>query len=74
LQHRRCRRRRAEGCRNRRHQDSRHPLRRRSFHLWQWNLRSGKSTGEAEIDLLKYPVRVSGKDVEVDFSQILDYD
>ena len=45
-----------------------------SFHLWQWNLRTGKSTGEAEIDLLKYPVRVIGKDVEIDFSRVLEYD
>lgn len=45
-----------------------------SFHLWQWDLRSGKSTGEAEIDLLRYPVRIADGGVEIDLGKILDYD
>ena len=45
-----------------------------SFHLWQWNMVTGESTGEAEIDLLKYPVKIEDGDLYVDFSDILSYD
>ena len=45
-----------------------------SFHLWQWDMVSGESTGEAEIDLLKYPVKIDDGDLYVDFSETLSYD
>ncbi len=45
-----------------------------SYHLWQWNMSTGESTGEAEIDLLKYPVKVEDGDLYVDLSTILSYD
>ncbi|MSO65485.1 MAG: (2Fe-2S)-binding protein [Alphaproteobacteria bacterium] len=44
-----------------------------SFHLWQWNLKTGQSTGEAEIDLLKYPVKLENAEIYVDLAQILSY-
>jgi nitrite reductase/ring-hydroxylating ferredoxin subunit len=44
-----------------------------SFHLWQWNLRTGQSTGEAETDLLKYPVKQENGDVLIDFAEVLSY-
>ncbi len=45
-----------------------------SFHLWQWDMRTGESTGEAEIDLLKYPVKVEDGDLYVDMTNILSYE
>ncbi|MBM3503174.1 MAG: Rieske 2Fe-2S domain-containing protein [Alphaproteobacteria bacterium] len=45
-----------------------------SFHLWQWNLKSGKSTGDAEVDLLKYPVKEESGGVFVDLATELRYD
>ena len=45
-----------------------------SFHLWQCDMVSGESTGEAEIDLLKYPVKIEDGDLYVDFSETLSYD
>ena len=45
-----------------------------SFHLWQWDLRTGESTGEAEVDLLKYPVKVEDGNLYVDITNILSYE
>ena len=45
-----------------------------SFHLWQWNMRTGESTGEAEVDLLKYPVKIDGGDLYVDMTKVLSYE
>lgn len=43
-------------------------------HLWQWDLRNGLPAGDAEIELLKYPVR-EGADgnIEVLFKEELRY-
>jgi len=45
-----------------------------SFHLWQWDMRSGQSTGEAEIDLLIYPSRIENGKLFVDMEKTLEYD
>ena len=45
-----------------------------SMHLWQWNMKSGESTGEAEVDLIKYPVKVDDGELYADFSTTLSYD
>ncbi|NQV79905.1 MAG: Rieske 2Fe-2S domain-containing protein [Alphaproteobacteria bacterium] len=45
-----------------------------SFHLWQWDLRTGQSTGEAEIDLLIYPTKTEDGALFVDVSKVLSYD
>ena len=45
-----------------------------SFHLWQWDLRSGESTGEAEVYLLIYPTKQEDGALFVDLSQELNYD
>ncbi len=45
-----------------------------SFHLWQWNMITGESTGEAEIDLLIYPSKVEGDALLADLEQELTYD
>ena len=45
-----------------------------SFHLWQWDLKTGTSTGEAEIDLLIYPNKQEGGDLFVDLTEELTYD
>ena len=37
-------------------------------------MRSGESTGEAEIDLLKYPDKVEDGDLYVDMTNILSYE
>jgi nitrite reductase/ring-hydroxylating ferredoxin subunit len=45
-----------------------------SFHLWQRDMRTGESTGNAEVDLLKYPVKVEGGVLYADFAEILTYE
>jgi toluene monooxygenase system ferredoxin subunit len=45
-----------------------------SFHLWQWDMRTGESSGEAEIDLLLYPTKEEDGALFVDLAQELTYD
>lgn len=45
-----------------------------SFHLWQWNMRTGESTGEAEIDLLLYPTKQEDGALYADMATELNYD
>ena len=45
-----------------------------SFHLWQWNMKTGESTGEAEVDLLIYPTKVEDGALLADLSTELTYD
>jgi len=45
-----------------------------SFHLWQWNMKTGESTGEAEVDLLIYPTKVEDGALLADMSTELTYD
>ena len=43
------------------------------FHLWQWDMRTGKSTGEAEKDLLIYPSKVEDGNLMVNVENVLNY-
>lgn len=45
-----------------------------SFHLWQWNMKTGESTGEAEIDLLLYPTKKEDGALFADMAKELTYD
>ena len=45
-----------------------------SFHLWQWDMRTGESSGEAEVDLLLYPSKEEDGSLLVDMATKLDYD
>jgi len=45
-----------------------------SFHLWQWNMKTGESTGEAEIDLLLYPTKQEDGALYADMATRLSYD
>lgn len=45
-----------------------------SFHLWQWDMRTGESSGEAEIDLLLYPTKEEDGALLVDLAEELTYD
>lgn len=43
-------------------------------HLWQWDIASGASLGEAEKPLCQYPARVKDGCIEVEVSEVLEYD
>jgi toluene monooxygenase system ferredoxin subunit len=45
-----------------------------SFHMWQWDMRTGETTGEAEVDLLRYPVKVEAGVLHADFETVLAYE
>ena len=44
-----------------------------SKHLWQWDLKTGKSKGAAEVDLLKYETKLDGDYVWVLINEELKY-
>jgi toluene monooxygenase system ferredoxin subunit len=43
-------------------------------HVWQWDLRTGEPRGEAEKPLLRYPVRLDGSELWIDFERELLYE
>ena len=43
-------------------------------HLWQWNIDTGESTGEAEKSLKQYMVKVDDERVLVDLTQVIEYE
>jgi len=45
-----------------------------SFHLWQCDMRTGESSGEAEVDLLLYPSKEEDGALLIDMATKLDYD
>jgi toluene monooxygenase system ferredoxin subunit len=45
-----------------------------SFHLWQWDMRTGESSGDAEVDLLLYPTKEEDGALLVDMAAALNYD
>jgi toluene monooxygenase system ferredoxin subunit len=43
-------------------------------HIWQWELKTGAPTGEAEKPLLRYPLRLEGDTLWIDFERELTYE
>jgi len=43
-------------------------------HLWQWDIETGESTGEAEKDLCLYPLRVTDGIVQLELANELTYE
>ena len=43
-------------------------------HIWQWDLTTGETRGEAEKPLLCYPVRLQESELWIDFERELTYE
>jgi toluene monooxygenase system ferredoxin subunit len=43
-------------------------------HIWQWDLATGAPMGEAEKPLLRYPTKLEGDDLWIDFERELAYE
>ena len=43
-------------------------------HIWQWELKTGAPMGEAEKPLLRYPLKLEGDALWIDFEHELTYE